>query len=194
MNKLTPLLLSSVLLFGAVACSNDAKTATGTNSDQGASSSPAASPDNSSAASPNSSIAASPDSSPAASPSDSTAASSNTTNSDAHPDKAAKDDASSDTRRAQMNNDIRAREQRNNAANGGSPENRADGDLASEVRSKLEANLQSSKLEVKAKNGAVTVTGAVPNQTDLSKIDTLAKQIKGVKSVTNQAKVLPPKS
>lgn len=169
MNKLTSLLLSSVLLFGAVACSNSAKTATGANSDQGASGSPSASPDNSAAASPNA-------------------------NSDARPEQAAKNDASSDTRRAQMNNDIRAREQRNNAANGGSPEKRADNDIASEVRSKLEANLPSSKLEVKAKNGSVTVTGAVPNQTDLTKIDSLAKQIKGVKSVTNQAKVLAPKS
>ena len=53
-------------------------------------------------------------------------------------------DAQSDVRRNQLNSDIRAREQRNNTTGGDA--NRADSDLSSEVRSKLEANLPSSQL------------------------------------------------
>lgn len=183
MNKLAPFLLSGVLLFGAVACDGGAKTAGGSNSDT----TKTAESSNSGA-----SGGASPDASTSASPN--TAASGGTsgnTNDAAKPDNAAKQDATSDVRRAQANSDIRAREQRNNA--GGDPLKRADGDLESEVRSKLEVNLPKSKLEVKAKDGAVTVSGAVASQDQLGKIETLAKQIKGVTSVTNQAKVVPAK-
>jgi hypothetical protein len=48
-----------------------------------------------------------------------------------------KKDATSQIRRDQLNADIRAREQRNNITGGDT--NRASSDLASEVRSKLEA-------------------------------------------------------
>lgn len=165
MNKLAPLLISGVLLFGAVACDGGAKTAGGSNSDT---------------------------TKTAESPSSGASSSASPTASDAaKPDNAAKQDATSDVRRAQANSDVRAREQRNNA--GGDPLKRADGDLESEVRSKLEVNLPKSKLEVKAKDGAVTVSGAVASQDQLGKIDTLAKQIKGVKSVVNQAKVVAAK-
>jgi osmotically-inducible protein OsmY len=201
MKKLTPFLLSAVLMVGAAACSDGgSKTAGGPNSDttktDTASSNTGASSSPSTAASPSDTTAASPSSSTAASPSGTQASpQANANNNDAAvPDKAAQKDATSDVRRAQANSDIRAREQRNNAANGGTADNRADNDIQSEVRSKLEVNIPSSKLEVKAKDGAVTVTGAVPTQNDLSKIDTLAKQIKGVKSVTNQAKVVPAKN
>lgn len=165
MNKLAPLLISGVLLFGAVACDGGAKTAGGSDSDT---TKTAESPSSgaSGGASPNANDAA-------------------------KPDNAAKEDATSDVRRAQANSDIRAREQRNNA--GGDPLKRADGDLESEVRSKLEVNLPKSKLEVKAKDGAVTVSGAVASQDQLGKIETLTKQIKGVKSVVNQAKVVAAK-
>lgn len=136
MKKITLLLLSSLLLSSAVACSQGSETAAGP---QGT------------------------------------------------PDQAAKNDATSQVRRDQANSDIRAREQRNDV--GGDQVKRADSDLASEVRSKLEVNIPKSKLTVAAKDGAVTVAGNVSNQAELAKIDTLAKQILGVKSVTNQAKV-----
>ena len=68
---------------------------------------------------------------------------------------------------------------------------RADGDLKSEVRSKLEVNITKGALTVDAKDGAVTVGGTVPNQTDLAKIEPLAKEIKGVKTVNVTATVAP---
>ena len=101
-------------------------------------------------------------------------------------------DATSEVRKAQIESDIRAREQRNDA--GGDDAQRADGDLESEVRGKLEANLPASQLAVDAEEGAVTITGTVPTQEQLSKVDTLAKEIKGVKSVTNKATVATVKS
>lgn len=101
-------------------------------------------------------------------------------------------DATSEVRRDQLNSDIRAREERNNATGGDAV--RADADLESEVRSKLEANLPASQLAIEAEEGAVTVSGTVPTQEQLSKIDTLAKEIKGVQSVTNKASVAPAKT
>ncbi|MBA3923053.1 MAG: BON domain-containing protein, partial [Nostocaceae cyanobacterium] len=91
-------------------------------------------------------------------------------------------DAQSDVRKAQLNADIRANEQRNNAANGGAA-NRNDDQLKTEVRSKLEANIPGGQLTVDAKDGAVIVGGTVLKKDQLAKIDTLSKQIKGVKSV-----------
>ncbi len=114
--------------------------------------------------------------------------------SDANSTKATQDDAQSQIRKNQLNNDIRAREQRNNAANGGSAANRDEGDLQSEVRSKLEANIPGSKLAVQAKNGAVIISGTVPNQADKGKVQSLATQIKGVKSVVDKTSVAPAKS
>ncbi len=90
-------------------------------------------------------------------------------------------DAQSDIRRNQLNSDIRAREQRNNIT-GGDTE-RANADLESEVRSKLEANLPASKLSVDAEDGVVTIAGTVPTQPQYEKIDTLAREIKGVQDV-----------
>jgi hyperosmotically inducible periplasmic protein len=92
------------------------------------------------------------------------------------------DDATSEVRRRQLNSDVRAAEQRNNVDGGDM--NKADGDLRGEVRSKLEANLPASALTVNAKDGAITVGGTVVNQAQLAKIEPLAKQIKGVQSVT----------
>lgn len=150
MKKLTTVLLSGVLMFGAVACTNNAKT---------------------SADAPNS-----VNDSPQAVSTD-----------NANQNKA---DAQSQTRRDQLNADIRAREQRNNATGGDA--NRAGGDLASEVRSKLEANIPDGALVVKAVDGAVVVSGTVPKQEQLAKIEPLAKQIKGVQKVTVKATVAPP--
>ncbi len=102
----------------------------------------------------------------------------------------AQSDATSDVRKKQMESDIRAREQRNDA--GGDQMKRADGDLESEVRTKLEANIPNGKLTVNAKDGAVTVAGTVPVQAQLAKVEPLAKEIKGVKSVAVKATVAAP--
>jgi osmotically-inducible protein OsmY len=156
MKKLTSFAISSLLLFGAVACGNNAKTSE-------------SAPDN-----------------PSASPSE-------TPNVQAS--QAAEQDAQSQTRRNQLNADIRAREERNNGLNNGSATDRSEDALASEVRSKLEANIPNGHLTVKAaKDGIVTVAGTVANEQQLSKIAPLAKQIKGVNSVVVNAKVAKAKS
>ncbi|GAX41084.1 hypothetical protein NIES4075_20530 [Tolypothrix sp. NIES-4075] len=98
-------------------------------------------------------------------------------------------DATNDTRKRQIESDTRAREERNNVTGGDA--DRADADLESEVRGKLEANLPASQLTVDAEKGNVTVVGTVPTQEQLSKIPTLAQEIKGVKSVKVNAKVAP---
>lgn len=100
-------------------------------------------------------------------------------------------DATSEVRRDQLNSDIRAREQRNNVTGGDA--DRADADLESEVRSKLEANLPASQLAIESEEGAVTVSGTVPTPEQLNRIEPLAKEIKGVQSVTNKATVAPAK-
>jgi hyperosmotically inducible periplasmic protein len=99
------------------------------------------------------------------------------------------DDAQSDVRKNQLESDIRAREQRNDATGG--DVDRADGDLQSEVRSKLEANIPNGLLTVDAKDGVVTVGGTVTNQDQLAKIEPLAKEIKGVSQVIVNATVAP---
>ena len=102
-----------------------------------------------------------------------------------------KTDAMSDTRKAQVESDIRAREQRNNMTGGDAV--RDNKDLQSEVRGKLEANIPASQLTVDAKDGAVTIAGTVSNQEQLAKIKPLTMQIKGVKSVVNKVAVAPAK-
>lgn len=96
---------------------------------------------------------------------------SSTTSSPPNVDKstaqANQNDATSETRRKQLNSDIRANEQRNNMA--GDKSVKSDGTLKNEVRSKLEANLPASALAIAAKDGAVTVTGSVVNQGQLQK-------------------------
>ncbi len=102
-------------------------------------------------------------------------------------------DADSQVRKDQLNSDIRAKEQRNNTMNKGQSTNRSDNDVASEVRSKLEANLPASALTVIAKSGAVMVNGTVPTQAQFDRIDGLAKEIKGVTAVTKKVAVAPAK-
>jgi len=151
MKKLTIFLLSSVLLFGAAACSDNAKTS-------------ADAPD---------STQATPEAPKAESV------------------QKTKQDATDETRRRQLNADIKAREERNNITGGDTK--RADGDLKSEVRSKLEANLPDSQLTVEAEDGVVVVAGTVLKQEQLAKIEPLAKEIKGVKNVNVKATVAAPK-
>lgn len=151
MQKLTPFLISFLLVFGAVACQNPSKTSE-------------SAPNN-----PNEAAQAP----------------------DVQATEAAQQDAQSEVRRRQLNQDIRAREERNKIA--GNETNRATGDLASEVRSKLEANIPNGALTVQAtENGTVTVGGTVTNQQQLAKIEPLAKEIKGVKNVEVKATVAQP--
>lgn len=103
--------------------------------------------------------------------------------------KPTQDDAQSETRKKQLESDIRAREERNKIA--GNSEKRSDADLASEVRSKLEANIPAGKLTVSAKDANLIVSGVVKTQDQLNKIKSLAMEIKGVKSVTVKADVIP---
>jgi hyperosmotically inducible periplasmic protein len=108
--------------------------------------------------------------------------------------KDAQADAQSQVRRDQLNSDIRATEQRNNALNDGKAENRDDDAIATEVRSKLEANLPASQLVVDGEdNGVVVVSGTVPTKQQFDKIEKLAKEIKGVKTVQNKATVAAAK-
>ena len=94
-------------------------------------------------------------------------------------------DAKSVMRRAQANADIRAREQRYERFGQGGK--KADSDLQSQVRSKLEVNLPTAQLAVKAEEGVVTVAGITHTQKDLDQIETLAKEIRGVKRVKVRA-------
>ncbi|WP_414550573.1 BON domain-containing protein [Anabaena sp. CCY 0017] len=102
------------------------------------------------------------------------------------------EDSQSQVRRDQLDADIRAREERNLAA-GGDITDRTAEDLASEVRSKLEANIPDGLLTVDAtEEGTVTVSGTVKNQDQLSKIEPLAQEINGVNDVIVNAVVAPP--
>lgn len=152
MIKIATVFLSSVLLFGAVACGGDVSKT--------------------SSEAPNS-------------PQEQTEAPTQDTVEESQ------EDAQSQTRRDQLNSDIRANEERNNAFNSGEAQ-RTDDSLETEVRSKLEANIPKSQLSVEAEEGVVTVNGTVPDEQDIQKIDTLAMEIKGVQKVVNEATYAPP--
>jgi hyperosmotically inducible protein len=100
------------------------------------------------------------------------------------------EESTSEIRRDQLDSDIRAREERREIFNddqGG----RDDGDLQSEVRSKLEANLPASALVVESNDGIVTVSGTVPTQEQYNRIEPLAREIDGVREVNVDAIVQP---
>ena len=99
------------------------------------------------------------------------------------------EDADSNTRQAQLNSDIRAREQRNDWF--GKEGVRNDSDLKSEIRAKLEANIPRSKLTIDAEEGNVKIVGTVPSQKEYDSIMPLAQDITGVKDVTMEVKVMP---
>ena len=147
MNKLTPFLLSGVLLFGAAACdtartSSDAPSSIDEQVDN------------------------------------------------ARNVEETKEDAASEIRQEQLNADIRAREQRNDLL--GDQTERADSDLESEVRAKLEANIPRAKLTVDAEDGVVKIVGTVPDRKEYETVEPLAKEILGVKAVKTDVKVVPP--
>ncbi|MGK7951069.1 MAG: BON domain-containing protein [Xenococcaceae cyanobacterium] len=100
------------------------------------------------------------------------------------------EDASSEIRQDQLNADIRAREQRNDLF--GEQTERADSDLESEVRAKLEANIPRSKLTIDAEDGNVYIVGTVPDRREYDTIEPLAKEILGVKTVELDVEVVNP--
>ncbi|MGB3405647.1 MAG: BON domain-containing protein [Microcoleaceae cyanobacterium] len=101
------------------------------------------------------------------------------------------EDAQSEIRQAQLDSDIRAREQRNDLV--GDQQERTDADLESEVRAKLEANIPASKLTVQAEEGIVTVAGTVPDQKEYDTIPSLVDEILGVNGlVMDNVEVVPP--
>lgn len=101
-----------------------------------------------------------------------------------------KEDAQSEIRQDQLTSDIRAREQRNEVF--GEEDVRADSDIESEVRAKLEANIPRSKLTVEAEDGNVVIVGTVPNEREAETIEPLAHEIEGVDSVQVDVNIVPP--
>jgi len=101
-----------------------------------------------------------------------------------------KEDAQSEIRQDQLTSDIRAREQRNEVF--GEEDIRADSDIESEVRAKLEANIPRSKLTVQAEDGNVTIVGTVPDEREAETIEPLANEIEGVDSVQVDVNIVPP--
>ena len=99
------------------------------------------------------------------------------------------EDATSEVRQDQLSSDIRAREQRNDVF--GEQSERADSDLESEVRAKLEANIPRSKLTIDAEDGNVSIVGTVPSQKEYDTIEPLAQEITGVDSVTMDVEIVP---
>jgi hyperosmotically inducible protein len=62
-------------------------------------------------------------------------------------------------------------------------------DTKSLVNSKLTEKIPGSKLVAEDKDGVVTVTGTVPSEADIKKIEPAVKEVSGVKSVKVEAKV-----
>ncbi|MBD2606113.1 BON domain-containing protein [Scytonema hofmannii FACHB-248] len=62
-------------------------------------------------------------------------------------------------------------------------------DTKSLVNSKLTEKIPGSKLAAEDKDGVVTVTGTVPSEADIKKIEPAVKEVKGVKSVKVEATV-----
>ncbi|ELS04145.1 putative periplasmic or secreted lipoprotein [Xenococcus sp. PCC 7305] len=99
------------------------------------------------------------------------------------------EDASSELRQAQLDSDIRAREERNDLF--GEEGQRNDSDLESQVRAKLEANIPRAKLTVDAEDGEVAIVGTVPSQKEYESIKPLAQEILGVDNVKMEVEIVP---
>jgi hyperosmotically inducible periplasmic protein len=99
-------------------------------------------------------------------------------------------DANRDVRDAQIQADERVRQQRNQAA--GNDAEIADGDVESLVRNRLEKQLPSGNLAVDSEEGVVTISGTVTSKADLDRIDEIAQEVQGVKSVKVNATVAQP--
>lgn len=109
---------------------------------------------------------------------------------DAQSVEATQEDADNTVRQAQLDSDIRAREQRNDIV--GDQSERNDSDIESEVRAKLEANIPRSKLTIAASDGLVEIVGTVPSQEEYDTIEPLANEILGVEEVKLDVEVVEP--
>lgn len=96
-------------------------------------------------------------------------------------------DATSNVRQRQIESDQRALDQRDNIT--GNPQEKTDGDLESLVRDNLETSLPTSKLTIDSESGIVTISGTVSSQEELDRIESLAKQVQGVKGVNVKATI-----
>ncbi|MEH2049558.1 BON domain-containing protein [Nostoc sp.] len=63
------------------------------------------------------------------------------------------------------------------------------GDLKTEVSQKLNKGLPGNKLQVENKEGEIILKGTATSAEELKKAETLAKEVKGVKTVKVEAKV-----
>lgn len=70
-----------------------------------------------------------------------------------------------------------------------------DSSITTKVKAKFakDSDVSARKIHVKTKNGVVTLTGNARSDAEKSKAEDLAKEIEGVKSVTNNIKVAAPK-
>ncbi|MBN3894623.1 MAG: BON domain-containing protein [Nostoc sp. NOS(2021)] len=66
---------------------------------------------------------------------------------------------------------------------------KAKGDLKTEVSKKLNKGLPGNKLQVENKEGEIILKGTAASVQELQKAETLAKEVKGVKTVKVEAKV-----
>jgi hyperosmotically inducible periplasmic protein len=90
-------------------------------------------------------------------------------------------DATSDMRRKQLENDMRARMQRAKAT-----KKMTNGDVESLVRDQLEYNMPKRSLNVKANNGTVILEGKVASKAEANQAIQIAKSVPGVKRVTSK--------
>jgi hypothetical protein len=70
---------------------------------------------------------------------------------------------------------------------------KATSDLKTEVSKKLQESLPNNKLVVENKAGEIILKGTAASKEELTKAETLAKGVKGVKTVKVEAKVEPAK-
>ncbi|ANH80855.1 hypothetical protein A8C56_07555 [Niabella ginsenosidivorans] len=69
---------------------------------------------------------------------------------------------------------------------------KSDADIKKDVDTKLATNPDFSGLTSDVKDGAVTITGTVKDDATKTAVDPAVKEVKGVKSVINEATVPPP--
>ncbi|MBD2494228.1 BON domain-containing protein [Nostoc sp. FACHB-280] len=69
---------------------------------------------------------------------------------------------------------------------------KSEDELKSEITKKLKAELQNNKLEVENKAGDVVIKGTATSNAELQKAEKLVKEVKGVKNVKVEAKVVIP--
>lgn len=110
-------------------------------------------------------------------------------------------DGQSETRQNQLESDARAREQRNDTSGNSQStsgdsqgmmsgsQNQTEGELSSQVQSKLATDIPGSNLTVTGNDAEVTVSGTVRTQQELAQIEPSAREVSGVNNVIVRATV-----